>query len=1014
MDGPLRHAESDADNWSEPAEAPPERARIPPRIRLLRPLPRDATLTDTIPAFLSPSDTFVHRHVGPDEHEVREMLSFVGAGSLDELIDDTLPADIRLRRDLELPGPRGERELLEELHTMARRNEVHRSYIGMGYSECIVPPVILRNVLENPSWYTQYTPYQAEISQGRLEALLNYQTVVTDLTGLPLANASLLDEATAAAEAMSMCWATQRKRGTRFFVSELCHPQTIAVVSTRAEAIGIELVVGDHASVDLDGVFGALVQYPTTYGSVFDYESFGERVRAAGGLLVVAADLLALTLLRPPGEFGAEIAIGSTQRFGVPLGFGGPHAAYLATQEKYKRQIPGRIIGLSRDVHGNRALRMALQTREQHIRRDKATSNICTAQVLLAIMAGMYAVYHGPDGLRTIAARVHGMAETLRAGLAAAGIETGDGIVFDTLRVDVGAGRAADVLKRASSARINLRPIDDRHVGVSVDETTTVADLARLFGVFGAGDVDLVATAQRVDPAYPAALARTSSYLEHQVFHEHRSEHDMLRYIHRLAARDLSLTTSMIPLGSCTMKLNGTSEMLPVSWPEFASMHPFAPADQARGYAEMIESLERALMEITGFAAVSMQPNAGSQGELAGMLVIRAWHASHREPHRNVCLIPTSAHGTNPASAVMAGMRVVPVSCDERGNVEVADLRAKAERHKDELSALMVTYPSTHGVFEEAIVEICQIVHEHGGQVYLDGANMNAQVGLCRPGDFGADVCHLNLHKTFCIPHGGGGPGMGPIGVAEHLIPFLPDHPVVDMGGSRDPHAMGPVAAAPWGSPGILPISWVYIFLMGAEGLTRATRIAILNANYMARRLEDHFPVLYRGAKGRVAHEFIIDLRPFEASAGVVGEDVAKRLMDYGFHAPTMSFPVAGTLMIEPTESEPKSELDRLCDALITIRQEIRDIEEGRLDGEDNPLKNAPHTALHLTADAWPHAYSRERAAWPAPWTREHKFWPAVGRVDNGYGDKNLVCTCPPVEAFAAEDASPEEPIQVF
>jgi glycine dehydrogenase len=755
-------------------------------------------------------------------------------------------------------------------------------------------------------------------------------------------------------------------------------------------------------------VFGALVQYPTTFGRVLDYTGFSERLRADGGLLVVAADLLALTLLRPPGEFGAEIAVGSTQRFGVPLGYGGPHAAYLATKEQHKRQLPGRVIGVSRDAHGNPALRMALQTREQHIRRDKATSNICTAQVLLAIMAGMYAVYHGPEGLRRIAERVRGLTATLAAGLRAAGLSVAEGEVFDTLLVQVGSGRADEVHARARAAQINLRVVDDAQVGVSLDECTGVEDVAGLLEILTGSIPDVSRLAADVELAYPAACARSSEYLTHPVFHDHRSEHDMLRYIHRLAARDLSLTTSMISLGSCTMKLNGTSEMLPVSWPEFARVHPFVPLDQARGYSELIESLESALSEITGFAAMSLQPNAGSQGEFAGMLVIRAWHASRDRAHRNVCLIPTSAHGTNPASAVMAGMRVVPVRCDERGNVEVVDLREKAAAHAENLAALMVTYPSTHGVFEEAIVEICQIVHEHGGQVYMDGANMNAQVGLCRPGDFGADVCHLNLHKTFCIPHGGGGPGMGPIGVAAHLVPFLPGHPLVQTGGEQ---ALGPVAAAPWGSPSILPISWVYIALMGAEGLAHATRVAILSANYMAKRLEDHYPVLYRGAHGRVAHEFIIDLRPFEDSAGIVGEDVAKRLMDYGFHAPTMSFPVAGTLMIEPTESEPQAELDRLCDAMIAIRAEIDAIEQGQMDRSDNPLKNAPHTAVHVTADEWTHPYTREQAAWPAPWLRSSKFWPAVGRIDNGYGDKNLVCSCPPMEEYVEAQEPQAQPV---
>ena len=956
------------------------------------------------PPFLLPTDTFIRRHIGPDEGELAEMLETVGADSLDALITETLPADIRLDRPLALGPPRGETELLADLAQIAAQNRRFRSFIGMGYHGCVVPPVIQRNVLENPAWYTQYTPYQAEISQGRLEALLNFQTVVADLTGLELANASLLDEASAAAEAMSVCWAAGGRQGSRFLVSERCHPQTVAVVRTRAEAVGIEVALGEPESADLEGCFGALVQVPDTYGRI-DHpdrlEALAQRLHGAGALLVVATDLLALTLLRPPGEFGADVAVGSSQRFGVPMGYGGPHAAFFATRAEYKRLIPGRLIGVSRDAHGASALRMALQTREQHIRRDRATSNICTAQVLLAIMAGTYAVYHGPEGLRAIAERVHGLTATLAAGLAAAGVEVEPGPFFDTLVVVVGEGRAEAILEAARAKGINLRPIDGGRVGVALDETVGVGDVADLLAVFGAGEQGVEEHAAGVELAYPPALARTSSYLTHPVFHSHRSEHQLLRYLHRLAARDLSLTTSMIPLGSCTMKLNGTSEMLPVTWPEFADLHPFAPADQAQGYAQLFALLEGALCEVTGFAAVSLQPNAGSQGELAGMLVVRAYHRSRGEGQRDVCLIPTSSHGTNPASAVMAGMQVVAVACDAQGNVEIADLRARVEAHADRLAAIMITYPSTHGVFEEGIREICEAVHLAGGQVYLDGANMNALVGLCRPADFGADVCHLNLHKTFCIPHGGGGPGVGPIGVAAHLAPFLPGHPVVPCGGER---AIGPVAAAPWGSPGVLPISWVYIALMGAEGLARATQVAILNANYTARRLQDHYPILYTGARGRVAHELIVDLRPFERTAGVTAQDVAKRLVDYGFHAPTLSFPVAGTLMIEPTESESKDELDRLCDALIAIREEVRAIEEGRMDRGDNPLKNAPHTATHVAADEWTHPYSRELAVWPAAWVREHKFWPPVGRVDNGYGDRNLLCTCPSVAELAEAD----------
>ena len=960
--------------------------------------------------FLSPTDTFPRRHLGPDEAEVAAMLGALGLGSTDELIEQTIPAGIRMKGELALADDRvrGEHEMLADLRATASKNRVLRSFIGAGYHGTIVPPVILRNVLENPGWYTQYTPYQAEISQGRLEALLNFQTVVSDLTGLPMANASMLDEGTAAAEAMSMCHAWAKKQRSAFFVSELCHPQTIAVIKTRARALGWEVVVGDHAAYDAADTrfFGALVQYPATDGQVLDYAAFSEAVHASGASVVVAADLLALTLLRAPGEFGADIAVGSAQRFGVPMGYGGPHAAFMATREEFKRILPGRIIGVSKDADGSVALRMALQTREQHIRRDKATSNICTAQVLLAVMAGMYAVYHGPDGLRAIAERVHTATRALAAGLAKLGFTIVHADYFDTLRIDVGAGRGAELVAAALQRGINIRPIDDATVGIALDETVTRADLEALLGAFGGADLDLDELGQGLPPSFDAALARTSAYLEHPVFSTYRSEHEMLRYLRRLESRDLSLCTSMIPLGSCTMKLNAVSEMLPVSWPEFSEMHPYCPADQAQGYAELFSKLEAALAEITGFDAVSLQPNAGSQGELAGLLAIRGWHERDGATDRNVCLIPVSAHGTNPASAVMAGMRVIAVACDERGNIDVADLRAKAEQHSANLAALMVTYPSTHGVFEESIVEICDVVHEHGGQIYMDGANMNAQVGLCRPGDFGADVCHLNLHKTFCIPHGGGGPGVGPIAMRSHLAPFMPGHPIRELAGEAFGGAdgYGAVAAAPWGSASILTISWVYIALMGGEGLKRASEIAILSANYMAERLAPHVPVLYRGDRGRVGHEFIVDFRPFEKSAGIGIEDIAKRLMDYGFHSPTMSFPVAGTLMIEPTESESKAEIDRLCDALIAIRGEIRDVEEGRLDRADNPLKNAPHTATMITSDDWSHGYSRERAAFPAPWTREQKFWPSVRRVDNGYGDKNLFCTCPPLEELAETD----------
>jgi glycine dehydrogenase len=957
----------------------------------------DVTRSD---ALSEPLDAFAPRHIGPDEADLREMLATIGCESLAALIDATVPDSIRLRRPLQLPAPRGEHALLQDLRTIAGRNQVFRSLLGMGYHDCITPAVIQRNVLENPGWYTAYTPYQAEIAQGRLEALLNFQTMVADLTGLPLAGASLLDEATAAAEAMHIAHALAKADRNGFFVSEDCHPQTIAVVRTRARPLGVEVHVGPVSSVDVEaqGLFGVVLQYPTTDGRVCDYAGLAERVHAGGALLIVATDLLALTLLRPPGEWGADVALGSSQRFGVPMGFGGPHAAFLSTKDEYKRQIPGRLIGVSHDAEGRPAYRMALQTREQHIRREKATSNICTAQVLLAVMASLYGVYHGPEGLRRIARRIHRLAAALAEGLRRLGLDLGRDPFFDTLRVRLDAGAGARVLAAARQRRINLRPYQDGSVGIALDETTSSAEVQVLLEVFAAGrplpSLDELAQA---DASLPEPFARRSAFLTHPVFNTHHSEHEILRYMQRLQDRDLSLTTSMIPLGSCTMKLNGTSEMVPVTWPEFGGLHPFAPAEQTEGYAELFRQLEAWLAEITGFAAVSLQPNAGSQGEYAGLLAIRAYHESRNEARRNVCLIPVSAHGTNPASAAMAGFQVVVVACDDKGNIEVADLEKKAAEHGPALGALMVTYPSTHGVFEEPIRRICEIVHAHGGQVYMDGANMNAQVGLTRPADIGADVCHLNLHKTFCIPHGGGGPGMGPIGVAPHLAAFLPGHPVTGLGG---PASLGTISAAPYGSPSILPISWTYIALMGPEGLRRASEVAILNANYMARRLESHYPILFTGRNGRVAHEFILDCRPFK-TAGIEVEDIAKRLMDYGFHAPTMSFPVAGTLMIEPTESESKAELDRFCDALIAIRDEIRDVEAGRADRADNVLKNAPHTVRAVTASAWTHPYSREQAAFPAPWTREHKFWPAVARIDNTYGDRNLFCSCPPLEAFA-------------
>ena len=949
---------------------------------------------------LRPLDTFARRHIGPDAAEVAEMLDVLGIDSLDALIDATVPEAIRLDQPLNLPGARGEAEVLAELSNLAGDNEVYRSFIGMGYYGCITPPVILRNVMENPGWYTQYTPYQAEIAQGRLEALLNFQTMVSDLTGLEIANASLLDEATAAAEAMTLCARAQKRNSTAniFFVSEKCHPQTIAVVQTRAEPLGYKVIVGDHEEYDFaEPTFGVLLQYPDTEGTIVDYADFAERAHAADALVVVATDLLALTLLRSPGEFGADVAVGNSQRFGVPLGYGGPHAAFMATKDAFKRIMPGRLIGVSQDSAGNPALRLALQTREQHIRRDRATSNICTAQVLLAIMASMYAVYHGPNGLTEIAERVHLLTEISADALRRLGYSVNDGPIFDTLKIGGGPRTQDELIEAALANRVNLRIYADGAVGLSLDETTSVADLDTIFAVFGAADaLSVEDIAGNIDLSYPEPFARTSEFLTHPVFNSHHSETEMLRYISRLEARDLSLAYSMIPLGSCTMKLNATSEMLSVTWPAFGQLHPFAPLEQTQGYLTLFRRLEKWLAEITGLAATSLQPNAGSQGEYTGLLTIRAYHQSRGESHRQICLIPSSAHGTNPASAVMAGMQVVVTQCDENGNVDLDDLRAKAEQHSENLAALMVTYPSTHGVFEEGIVEICRIVHRHGGQVYMDGANMNAQVGLCRPGDMGADVCHLNLHKTFSIPHGGGGPGMGPIVVAEHLAPFLPGHPVVKgVGGDL---AIGPVSAAPWGSPSVLPISYAYIAMMGGEGLTEATKIAILNANYIAKRLEPYYPVLYKGANGYIAHECIVDTRVLDHAVSV--EDIAKRLIDYGFHAPTMSFPVAGTLMIEPTESEAKGELDRFCDAMIAIRGEIQAIEDGEIDAHNNPMVHAPHTAMVIAAESWDRPYSRDVAVFPAPWVRQSKFWPAVGRVDNVYGDRHLVCACVPIEEY--------------
>jgi len=953
---------------------------------------------DLTDSFLKHPDSFVHRHIGPNTAEAGEMLAQFGFKNVDELADAAVPKQIRLNKKLNLPAARSEFEALSDLKKIAGENKVFRSFIGMGYYDCITPPVIQRNVLENPGWYTQYTPYQAEISQGRLECLLNFQTMVSDLTALPIANASLLDEATACAEAMTMSHALKDGRNT-FFVSENCHPQNIEVVRTRAKALGIEVIVGNHEKFQFtEKVFGVLVQYPDTFGAIHDYGNFIQEAHKAGALVTVATDLLALTLIKPPGEFGADIAVGSAQRFGVPLGYGGPHAAFFATRDEFKRLIPGRIVGVSKDTRGKPALRLALQTREQHIRREKATSNICTAQALLANMAALYAVYHGPEGLKKTAKRVLVLTGLLAAGLDELGYKINEQHYFDTLYVETGKPSADKILKIAKTHQFNFRAAGKEVICISLDETTSPEDVVKIWQIFNNDKpvnfsvTDICNVSEDTVHNVRHTHHRTSTFLTHKVFNSCHSETEMLRYIKRLESRDLSLTASMIPLGSCTMKLNAAAEMYPVSWPEFAKIHPFAPLDQTAGYQKLFEELESWLKEITGFAGISLQPNAGSQGEYAGLLAIRAWHESRKENHRNICLIPTSAHGTNPASAIMAGMRVVAVACDTNGNIDVADLKVKAEAHKNDLSCLMVTYPSTHGVFEEPIREICEIVHSHGGQVYMDGANMNAQVGLCRPADIGADVCHLNLHKTFCIPHGGGGPGVGPIGVAKHLVQFLPGKPVLDS--KQSP--VGPVAAAPWGSAGILPISWMYIAMMGAEGLTDATKFAILNANYISKRLENYFPTLYR-RNGLVAHECILDLRAFKS---VTAEDVAKRLMDYGFHAPTLSWPVAGTLMVEPTESESKYELDRFCDAMISIHAEMTAVECGSADAKNNLLKNAPHTADQIASDNWNRPYSRQQAAFPAKSLLEYKFWPHVSRVDNVFGDRNPVCSCVGMDAY--------------
>ena len=952
---------------------------------------------DSVDTFES-TDRFVDRHVGPRPDDVAKMLTTVGAASLDGLMDEAIPAAIRRPQPFVLEPALSEAGLAARATELAALNDPPRSFVGMGYHGTVTPAVIQRNILENPGWYTQYTPYQAEISQGRLEALLNFQTMIADLTGLPLANASLLDEGTAAAEAMTMAYNVARGKRSVFLVADDCHPQTLAVIATRAKPIEVDVRVVPVEGLQVDeSVFGVLVCNPSTRGVVRDVTALCGAAHDAGAMVIVVADPLSLALVKSPGEMGADVAVGSTQRFGVPMGYGGPHAAYFATHEKHKRRVPGRLIGQSRDSRGKRALRMALQTREQHIRRDKATSNICTSQVLLAVMASMYGVYHGPQGLRAIAGRIKRMAEGLAAALGTGGRSVVDQERFDTVVVESVGQERTEVLARAARARLALRELDSGHLSMSLDESTTQAEVEGLASVFGVDAGPVASAVAQASPDFSADLRRESAFLENPVFSAYRSEHELLRYIKRLESRDLSLTTSMIPLGSCTMKLNAAAEMLPISLPGFAHVHPFVPPESVPGYHQLIQELETMLAELTGLPAVSLQPNAGSQGEYAGLLAIRRYHDGRGDAHRNICLIPASAHGTNPASAVMAGMKVQVVECDQHGNVSLEDLAKKAEEFGSHLAALMITYPSTHGVFEAKIVEICALIHDHGGQVYMDGANMNAMVGLCRPGDFGADVLHLNLHKTFCIPHGGGGPGVGPIAAVEHLRPYLPGHPVVPCGQGDD----GAVAAAPWGSAGILPISWSYIRMMGAEGLRYATEVAILNANYLATRLADHYPLLYKGKTGRVAHEFILDIRPFQKSSGVSVFDVAKRLMDYGFHAPTVSFPVAGTMMIEPTESESLAELDRFCDALIAIRAEIAEIESGAWDAEDNPLKRAPHTAGEVGGDTWDRPYGREVAGWPDARLREHKYWPPVSRVDDAWGDRNLVCTCAPIEDYA-------------
>ncbi len=958
--------------------------------------PQRASARQSLPE-LEDHAAFERRHIGPDPGEQAAMLGALGFESRAALIDAVVPAAIRRKSAMDVGAPHTEGEALSALRRIAEKNLVFKSYIGQGYYETYTPGVILRNVFQNPAWYTAYTPYQPEISQGRLEALINFQTMVTDLTAMAIANASMLDEATAAAEAMTLCLRSAKGASRVFAVASDVLPQTLDVVRTRAEPLGIEVRVAAPETLGEIDAFAVLVQYPGVDGDARDYAPLAAAVHARGGFVIAAADLLALAILKAPGEWGADVVVGNSQRFGVPMGFGGPHAGYMATRDELKRNMPGRLVGVTVDAQGHTAYRLALQTREQHIRREKATSNICTAQVLLAVMASMYAVYHGPAGLERIARRVHRLTVILKAGLQRLGFDVATRAFFDTLAV-ASAGKAAAIVERARAQRVNFRHIDGERLGISLDETTTRADVEAILAIFAgkaAGFSALDLDRDGAD-AIPAALARTSRYLAHPIFNRHHSETEMLRYLRSLADKDVALDRSMIPLGSCTMKLNATSEMIPVGWKEFAHIHPFAPPDQWTGYRELIEDLEARLAKATGYAAVSIQPNAGSQGEYAGLLIIRKWHASRGQSHRDVCLIPSSAHGTNPASAQMAGMKVVVVGCDAGGNVDLADLERKAVEHAHDLAALMVTYPSTHGVFEAGVTAICEIVHRHGGQVYVDGANMNAMVGLCAPGEFGGDVSHLNLHKTFCIPHGGGGPGVGPVAVGAHLAKFLPGHRALASSGE----AIGAVTAAPYGSASILPISWMYMEMMGAQGLTAASEVAILNANYVARRLSAHYPVLYAGPGGLVAHECILDLRALKESSGIGVEDVAKRLIDYGFHAPTMSFPVAGTLMVEPTESESKLELDRFCDAMIAIRAEVRAVEEGRMDREDNPLKHAPHTAAAVSADAWPHGYSRELAAYPVKSLRANKYWVPVGRADNVYGDRNLFCSCAPLEGY--------------